>query len=184
MMVDANSLVKNATAIMLQANSFKKAGYKFEPELMTQLLTLRDSLKITGHDIESSPWREMASKKTSHPPNIITSLVPMPMTPQSAALGPAAQATVPSTPQSAYFNGPGASRYPGTSSMGGSVSNSRSGTMTATREGPSPQYYAQPLGVMDPTSPPDPIIAADPTYARRIDWAKVRPEIIEGHAYY
>ncbi|KAM7220217.1 leucine-rich repeat-containing protein sog2 [Rhypophila decipiens] len=30
--------------------------------------------------------------------------VPMPMTPQSAALGPAVQATVPSTPQSASFN--------------------------------------------------------------------------------
>ena len=31
--------------------------------------------------------------------------MPLPMTPQSAALGPAVQATVPSTPQSATFNG-------------------------------------------------------------------------------
>ena len=31
--------------------------------------------------------------------------MPLPMTPQSAALGPAVQATVPSTPQSASFNG-------------------------------------------------------------------------------
>ncbi|KAM7192857.1 RAM signaling pathway domain containing protein [Naviculisporaceae sp. PSN 640] len=39
-----------------------------------------------------------------HMNNGLSTPVPLPMTPQSAALGPAVQATVPSTPQSASFN--------------------------------------------------------------------------------
>jgi len=59
------------------------------------------------------------------------------MTPQSAALGPAVQATVPSTPQSATFNG----MFSGNvferadaflQTNGSSVGSSRAGTMTST----------------------------------------------------
>lgn len=61
----------------------------------------------------------------------------LPMTPQSAALGPAVQATVPSTPQSATFNG----MFSGNvferadtfiSMNGSSAVSSRAGTMTST----------------------------------------------------
>lgn len=63
--------------------------------------------------------------------------MPLPMTPQSAALGPAVQATVPSTPQSATFNG----MFSGNvferadaflQTNGSSVGSSRAGTMTST----------------------------------------------------
>ncbi len=64
------------------------------------------------------------------------SQVPLPMTPQSAALGPAVQATVPSTPQSATYNG----MFSGNvferadtllSINSSSVISSRAGTMTS-----------------------------------------------------
>ena len=63
--------------------------------------------------------------------------MPLPMTPQSAALGPAVQATVPSTPQSATFNGmfsgnvfERADAFLQTNSS--SAVSSRAGTMTST----------------------------------------------------
>ncbi|KAK3344843.1 RAM signaling pathway protein-domain-containing protein [Neurospora tetraspora] len=62
--------------------------------------------------------------------------VPMPMTPQSAALGPAVQATVPSTPKngsfSAAFNGGLFERAETLIQMGGPGMGSRSGTMQST----------------------------------------------------
>ncbi|CAI4211858.1 unnamed protein product [Parascedosporium putredinis] len=65
----------------------------------------------------------------------------MPMTPQSAALGPAAQATIPSTPQSASFSsafsGNVFERADALISYGGLAMPSRTGTMTSSG-GPGP----------------------------------------------
>ncbi|KAJ4306757.1 RAM signaling network component [Collariella sp. IMI 366227] len=79
----------------------------------SRLRPIQRSMKETCDMMMSSPW----SYFLRHPnPDHITSpyhnsaaqaapVAPLPMTPQSAALGPAVQATVPSTPQSGSFSG-------------------------------------------------------------------------------
>ncbi len=90
--------------------------------------------------MQTSPWSYMY-KEFSAGDGMISPYstqsstpVPLPMTPQSAALGPAVQATVPSTPHSASFasafNGGVFERADALISMGG-ISMSRTGTMTS-----------------------------------------------------
>ncbi|KAI1766518.1 putative cell morphogenesis protein Sog2 [Hypoxylon sp. FL1150] len=120
-------------------------------DIRTRLRPIQIGVKETNHLIMTSPWAYLirhagnmidASNhySPSHYPSGSASTqmqMQMPMTPQSAALGPAVQATVPSTPQSASFanafNGNVFERADALMSMGGigSRSMSRAGTMTS-----------------------------------------------------
>ncbi|RAL65383.1 hypothetical protein DID88_000951 [Monilinia fructigena] len=131
-----------------------KGVISFVPtEVIVLLRPLQKAIKETGAMITNSPWGFLANRQanvssngsyTTHPS---ASQVPLPMTPQSAALGPAVQATVPSTPQSAafgaMFNGNVFERADTYLSNG-----SRAGTMTSqlgVNDGPtmllSPSHY-------------------------------------------
>jgi len=136
-----------------------------------RLRPIQQSMKETTELMLTSPWGYLArqysmggggggdgasgpvgSRNNGHHNNHLSTssnnTVPMPMTPQSAALGPAVQATVPSTPQSASFaaafTGNVFERADALISMGGlsmhlgshgggyhSHANSRSGTMNS-----------------------------------------------------
>ena len=106
------------------------------------LRPLQKAAKECSHLIAASPWAYMAKTSkasttgSSYTTQSPTSQVPLPMTPQSAALGPAVKATVPSTPQSAsydaMFSGNVFQRADAFLSMnGGSAVSSRAGTMTS-----------------------------------------------------
>jgi hypothetical protein len=103
------------------------------------LRPLQKVVKETSQLIQTSPWSFLTAPQSSHGSAYTTqspaSQVPLPMTPQSAALGPAAQATVPSTPQSAsytsMFGGSMFERADGSLSMNNSSISSRNGTMTS-----------------------------------------------------
>ena len=78
-----------------------------------RLRPIQQSMKETCDLMMSSPWSYFLRQPGSEPMTSpysgsgsaqSTTPVPLPMTPQSAALGPAVQATVPSTPQSASFS--------------------------------------------------------------------------------
>lgn len=119
-------------------------------DIRAQLRPVQLSVKETTQLIFASPWAGIfrnpgqvpdgshyyspghyASSSTATQP-------PLPVTPQSAALGPAVQATVPSTPQSASFanafSGNVFERADALISMGG-LSMSRSGTMSSMSHG-------------------------------------------------
>jgi hypothetical protein len=119
-------------------------------DIRAQLRPVQLSVKETTQLIFASPWVTLfrtagqghdgsnyyspghyASSSTATQP-------PLPVTPQSAALGPAVQATVPSTPQSASFahafSGNVFERADALISMGG-LSMSRSGTMNSMSHG-------------------------------------------------
>jgi hypothetical protein len=97
------------------------------PDIIMILRPVQKACREAGRLIEASPWSYLADMSMAPAPNIYgpplqthhasvsTSFisnglhsntspqsVPLPATPLSAALGPAAQATVPSTPASAY----------------------------------------------------------------------------------
>ncbi|KAI2631856.1 putative cell morphogenesis protein Sog2 [Hypoxylon sp. NC1633] len=119
----------------------------FPLDIRTRLRPIQISVKETNQFIMASPWVYLLrhtgsiSDSSSHysPSHYSSSSaatqISLPMTPQSAALGPAVQATVPSTPQSASFanafNGNVFERADALISMGG-LSMSRTGTMNST----------------------------------------------------
>jgi hypothetical protein len=92
------------------------------PDIIMILRPVQKACREAGRLIEASPWSYLADMSMApapniygpplqtHHPSVSTSFisntspqsVPLPATPLSAALGPAAQATVPSTPASAY----------------------------------------------------------------------------------
>ncbi|KAF7858451.1 hypothetical protein EAF04_009052 [Stromatinia cepivora] len=131
-----------------------KGVISFVPtEVIVLLRPLQRAIKETGQMITASPWGFLANRQAnggsngSYTTQSPASQVPLPMTPQSAALGPAVQATVPSTPQSAafgaMFNGNVYERADTYLSNG-----SRAGTMTSqlgVNDGPtimlSPSHY-------------------------------------------
>ncbi|KAK0704828.1 RAM signaling pathway protein-domain-containing protein [Lasiosphaeris hirsuta] len=104
-----------------------------------RLRPVQQNMKETWDLVLSSPWayfaRMYSSDTSLSSPYSTQSHTPLPMTPQSAALGPAVQATVPSTPQSASFaaafSGNVFERADALISMGG-LSMSRTGTMNST----------------------------------------------------
>lgn len=116
-------------------------------DIRTRLRPVQLSIKETTQLIMSSPWvyifRQAGNPSDGsnyyspghYSSNSTVSQVQLPMTPQSAALGPAVQATVPSTPQSASFanafSGGVFERADALISMGG-LSLSRTGTMNST----------------------------------------------------
>jgi len=110
-------------------------------DVIVLLRPLQKAVKACGNLILSSPWSYMSVSQagytngSSYSVKSAASQVPLPMTPQSAALGPAVQATVPSTPQSASYNamfsGNVFERADALLSMNSSAASSRSGTMTS-----------------------------------------------------
>lgn len=88
-------------------------------DIRTRLRPIQQAVKETTNLMVSSPWADYVKQGPSHlspsgqsgvtspfSPNSnggSSAFAALPMTPQSAALGPAVQATVPSTPQSANF---------------------------------------------------------------------------------
>lgn len=111
-------------------------------DIRTRLRPIQQSIKETTALISTSPWSDFFPRHPSNGHSIMSpdgsqsgNPFPLPMTPQSAALGPAVQATVPSTPQSASFSsafsGNVFERADNLISMGG-LSMSRTGTMTST----------------------------------------------------
>ncbi|KAL2024134.1 hypothetical protein VTK56DRAFT_9914 [Thermocarpiscus australiensis] len=83
------------------------------PDTKSRLRPIQNSMKEVCDLMASSPWAYVLRMSGPEPvaatspygtaQSAGTTPVPLPMTPQSAALGPAVQATVPSTPQSASF---------------------------------------------------------------------------------
>ncbi|OTA55285.1 putative cell morphogenesis protein Sog2 [Hypoxylon sp. EC38] len=118
----------------------------FPLDIRTRLRPIQISVKETNQLIMASPWAyllrhagNITDSATHYSPSHYSSgsavtQIQLPMTPQSAALGPAVQATVPSTPQSASFanafNGNVFERADALISMGG-LSMSRTGTMNS-----------------------------------------------------
>jgi hypothetical protein len=123
----------------------KSITYLLPTEVIILLRPLQKAIKECSQLIQTSPWAFLATPQSSHglsngssyTTQSSASQVALPMTPQSAALGPAVQATVPSTPQSAapynaMFSGNVFERAETFLSMnGGSVASSRAGTMTS-----------------------------------------------------
>ncbi|KAH7040697.1 RAM signaling pathway protein-domain-containing protein [Microdochium trichocladiopsis] len=119
---------------------------QLSPDIRSRLRPIQVGVKETNQLIMASPWANLFRQAGSYADHsnmyspVSTSsgmgMGPgqMPMTPQSAALGPAVQATVPATPQSASFahafNGNVFERANAFISMGG-LTMSRSGTMTS-----------------------------------------------------
>ncbi|KAI0385395.1 RAM signaling pathway protein-domain-containing protein [Hypomontagnella monticulosa] len=119
----------------------------FPLDIRTRLRPIQISVKETSQLIMASPWAylfrhtgNITDAANHYSPShyssgSATTQIQLPMTPQSAALGPAVQATVPSTPQSAsfdnVFNGNVFERADTLINMGG-LSLSRTGTMTST----------------------------------------------------
>ena len=101
----------------------------------SRLRPIQQSMKDTNALILQSPWgfylRAPNAQSLQHQQGHVA---PLPMTPQSAALGPAVQATVPSTPQSGSFTTVSSvfERADTMISMGGLSVGLRSGTMMST----------------------------------------------------
>ena len=116
-------------------------------EVKSRLRPIQISIKETSSSIMASPWGNLLRRaghysetsnhySPSHYPSSSTGTqMQLPMTPQSAALGPAVQATVPSTPQSGsfanVFSGNVFERADALISMGG-LNMSRTNTMNST----------------------------------------------------
>lgn len=139
----------------MKVKEAKSLSASFPTDVIILLRPLQKAIKETSRLIQTSPWAFLAAPQTngmsngSYTAQSPASQVPLPMTPQSAALGPAVQATVPSTPQSASYNamfsGNIFERADALLSMNGSsVSSSRTGTMTST--------YGSTDGTMTPAS--------------------------------
>lgn len=109
-----------------------------------RLRPVHQSVKETHNLIMASPWSQ-SFRAHSHSNSMSStfggsssqgnSQHQLPLTPQSAALGPAVQATVPSTPQSASFagafNGNVFERADALMALGGRSMNSRAGTFSS-----------------------------------------------------
>ncbi|KAI9734763.1 MAG: RAM signaling network component [Claussenomyces sp. TS43310] len=137
--------IRTQAAFWELCNAFLGAYYNLvakvkEIKPMTDLLTneivallrpLQKSVREAGQLIQSSPWSQSSngSNGGSYGVQSPASQFSLPMTPASAALGPAVQATVPSTPYSAMFSGNVFERADHLLSMTGV--GSRSGTMTS-----------------------------------------------------
>ncbi|KAF4632314.1 hypothetical protein G7Y89_g5812 [Cudoniella acicularis] len=140
------SFVSAYTDLVVRVKEAKSITALLPTEVIVLLRPLQKIIKDTSQHIQNSPWGSLAGPQSSngmsnygssystHSPAL---QVPLPMTPQSAALGPAVQATVPSTPQSASYNamfsGGVFERAEAYLAMNnGSIASSRTGTMSST----------------------------------------------------
>ncbi|KAI9054176.1 hypothetical protein LZ554_001347 [Drepanopeziza brunnea f. sp. 'monogermtubi'] len=137
-----NAFIMTYTELVMNVKEAKSISASLPTDVIILLRPLQKAIKETSQLIQTSPWAFLATPQTNGMSNgsyVIpssASQVQLPMTPQSAALGPAVQATVPSTPQSASYNamfsGNVFERADHLLSMNGSsVSSSRNGTMTS-----------------------------------------------------
>lgn len=142
--------IRTQPAFWALCNTFIDSWYQFVRKSMAvqdvvqlpldtkaRLRPVQSYMKETWEKVMASPWAYFAKAYedngiTSPYPNQATT--PLPMTPQSAALGPAVQATFPSTPQSGSFDAAFAGnvfqRADALISMGG-LNMSRTGTMNS-----------------------------------------------------
>lgn len=74
------------------------------PDVIGMLRPLQKIIRETGQTWYASPWSYVSTPNQTTGLQTPVSPMPLPMTPASAALGPAVQATVPSTPQSGTYN--------------------------------------------------------------------------------
>ncbi|KAH8596482.1 RAM signaling pathway protein-domain-containing protein [Bisporella sp. PMI_857] len=144
-----NAFVESYTVLMLKVKEAKAQTSIMSMEVITLLRPLQKSVKSCGQSIQASPWSHLATQNSlQYSIKSPDSQVPLPMTPQSAALGPAVQATVPSTPQTisynAMFSGNVFERADAYLSMSSSAASSRTGTMTST-DGMIPATALSPL---------------------------------------
>ncbi len=127
----------------MQVKEAKSVTPLLSSDVIALLRPLQKAVKETSQLIQTSPWSFLAAPQTSnnmsngsYTVQSPSSQMSLPMTPQSAALGPAVQATVPSTPQSATYNamfsGNVFERADALLSINGSVASSRTATMTST----------------------------------------------------
>ncbi|KAK4087311.1 hypothetical protein Purlil1_8386 [Purpureocillium lilacinum] len=116
------------------------------PDTKTRLRPVQQSIRETSNAISQSPWNDLFQPPDSHTrlggayssQSASPTQAQLPITPQSAALGPAMQATVPTTPHSAAFaaafHGNVFDRADALIANPG-ISMSRSGTMTRGHSG-------------------------------------------------
>jgi len=131
-------------------------------DIRTRLRPIQQSMKDTTTLIYASPWYDFFPRPSGNGHSITSPegsqsgiSFQLPMTPQSAALGPAVQATVPSTPQSASFSsafsGNVFERADTLISLGG-LSMSRTGTMTSASTTSLNSTLSSQDGLMTPSS--------------------------------
>ncbi|TVY71205.1 Leucine-rich repeat-containing protein sog2 [Lachnellula suecica] len=138
-----SAFVHTYTDLVVKVKEAKSVTTLLPTEVIVLLRPLQKAIKDTSQLIQSSPWSFLAGPQSANGMangsyTTQSPVIPLPMTPQSAALGPAVQATVPSTPQSAtydrMFNGgvfERADAYLANMSSS-SLASSRSGTMSST----------------------------------------------------
>ncbi|KFY27895.1 hypothetical protein V493_03222 [Pseudogymnoascus sp. VKM F-4281 (FW-2241)] len=149
-----NTFMSSYYNLVVKVKEVKSVTPLISTDVIALLRPLQKVIRETSQLIQASPWSFLTgpssgpgpgqhhTNHTNHPSTSTTSYalqspqVAMPMTPASAALGPAVQATVPSAPQSAGYNtamfqGNVFERADALLSMGGSSAfSSRAGTMT------------------------------------------------------
>lgn len=151
-----NTFMSSYYNLVVKVKEVKSVTSLISTDVIALLRPLQKVIRETSQLIQASPWSFLTGPSsgsgpsgqhhTNHTNHHSTSTassyalqspqVAMPMTPASAALGPAVQATVPSAPQSAGYNtsmfqGNVFERADALLSMGGSSAfSSRTGTMT------------------------------------------------------
>ncbi|KAI8691381.1 hypothetical protein LRP88_08659 [Fusarium phalaenopsidis] len=94
-------------ADMIEQIKYGPNSVPLPPDTRARLRPIQQSIKETSNIIYQSPWhylfRPMANNGPTSFPAHGMSPTQVPITPQSAALGPAMQATVPTTPQNGSF---------------------------------------------------------------------------------
>lgn len=148
-----NTFMSSYYNLVVKVKEVKSVTSLISTDVIALLRPLQKVIRETSQLIQASPWSFLTGPSsnsgpgpgqhhTNHPSNassyaLQSPQIAMPMTPASAALGPAVQATVPSAPQSAGYNtamfqGNVFERADALLSMGGSSAfSSRAGTMTS-----------------------------------------------------
>lgn len=127
-----NSFIQAYTELATQVKEARALTALLPIEVIVLLRPLNKAIRETTYLINTSPWTFLASSNNisngqSPRPNSTAAIspppqTPLPMTPQSAALGPAVMATVPSAPY-ANVSGISAPGHSGNGSLGMSHAN-------------------------------------------------------------
>ncbi|KFY87477.1 hypothetical protein V498_07148, partial [Pseudogymnoascus sp. VKM F-4517 (FW-2822)] len=115
-----NTFMSSYYNLVVKVKEVKSVTSLISTDVIALLRPLQKVIRETSQLIQASPWSFLTGPSsgsghgpgqhhTNHPSNassyaLQSPQVAMPMTPASAALGPAVQATVPSAPQSAGYN--------------------------------------------------------------------------------
>ncbi|RFU27798.1 hypothetical protein B7463_g8535, partial [Scytalidium lignicola] len=138
-----NSFINAYADLAMKVKEAKNITSLLSNEVIILLRPLQKALKESSQLIQTSPWAFLTSPQANNANGYRVrspaSQVPLPMTPQSAALGPAVQATVPSTPQTSTYNPTFSSNIferpeawvPSFNGAFSSTASSRAGTMTS-----------------------------------------------------